>query len=186
MNLIVECGILKITGGELKFVACRLANVLIFLQMSFCRFWQLERTDKYWGFYVLVLGWPWNFWSPMFPLIWLNSRQEAKEVVFELQRSLPKWRQVWVPLCSAQTWLLACQNSWIFQRFTEALSTVLECCTLPVSLVDISGDSAVPSWKSWVQLVLGMGFYPTEVQEDALQVLIESWVQIPRQNVQIK
>ena len=51
----------------------------------------------------------------------LAAGKEAKEVVFELQRSLPKWRQ--------------------------ALSTVLECCTLPVSLV----------------------------QEDALQVLIESW-----------
>jgi len=47
MNLIVECGNLKITGGELEFVACRLANVLIFLQMSLCRFWQLERTVRY-------------------------------------------------------------------------------------------------------------------------------------------
>lgn len=116
----------------------------------------------------------------MFRLI--QQRQEAKEVVFELQRSLPKWRQAWVPVLSApQLTFWHVKIHGFFQRF-EALSTVLECCTFPVSLVDISGDSAVASFfKSWVQLVLGgITFYPTEVQEDALQVLIESWVPIPR------
>ena len=80
------------------------------------------------------------FGLPMFRLIWLLSRQEAKEVVFELQRSLPKWRQVWVPLSvlfRPGFWHVKIQG---FFRDFEALSTVLECCTLPVSLVDISGD----------------------------------------------
>lgn len=109
--------------------------------------------------------------------------QEAKEVVFELQRSLPKWRQVG-SLFQCSKCCLPCQNSWIVERFAEALSTVLECCTFPVSLVDISADSAVPS--QYPGEVLGITPYHTKVQEDALQVLIESWVQIPRPNSSTK
>lgn len=88
---------LKITGGELKILL--LAGWPTFSSSCRCHCaasgsWKGQLDMEIRG--VLVLGWPCNFWSPHVSAD-LAQRQEAKEVVFELQRSLPKWRQVWVP-----------------------------------------------------------------------------------------
>ena len=111
MNLIVEREIVfKDHSQRTKFVVCRLANVLIFLQMSLCRFWQLERTVRYGG----SMCWSWDdidfllpcfggFGSAASAATWVFSQLPGgQRGSFWTSEVPPKVAPGWVPLSVLQ------------------------------------------------------------------------------------